>query len=465
MSDKLFTEFDPVSEAQWKQKIQYDLKGADYNETLITKTPSGIHIKPLYLPDSQVEMNLPSRATHDGGWYISQKIYCGNAAAANKKALDILNRGAEGLILDIPKADVDLEQLFDNLPAVGIQVHPRFMDLDFLDRLHKIAPNAYVHFDILHELGHRGNWFKNQKVDFEKHSKFLKNYKGYFSNITITTSHYQQAGATVVQELAYYAAHLHEYLNAYCHDASLQDDGIYSAFAKADKRINIDTTIGPDYFMQIAKYRAYRVITKSVGKLYDLNLEAYITATPSLRNKSLLDYNVNLLRTTTECMSAVLGGADTVHNLAYDAFFHKENEFGDRIARNQLLILKEEAYLNKVANVADGTYYINALTKELTEKAMQIFKEIEKAGGLVQSLFEGTIQRKTKESDTSEREKVQNGNQIMVGVNKFPNTAQPLQSEYEILPFQKIEHRKTLVTPISFKRLAEEIEKSEMPKK
>ncbi|KQC33784.1 methylmalonyl-CoA mutase [Nonlabens sp. YIK11] len=480
MKKRLFDDFTPVSEAAWKQKIQMDLKGADYNQTLVTPTPDGINIKPIYHSDSAVNIDIPSRGTQNNDWYISQKIYCGNARAANKKALNVLSRGAEGVLLDIPNPDIDLEVLLKDLPEVGLQVHPRFLDLDFLKKLHGFKPKAYVHLDILHQLAATGNWFTNQKSDYNHYADFLKSFEGYFSNITINTSTYQQAGATVTQELAYFAAHLNEYLNHYCDTSKEHDKDIYDAFLpdrqagpKAEtvtehgqsKRINIDTTIGSNYFMEIAKYRAYRILTKTLGNAYGIkDLGCYITATPSLRNKSLLDYNVNLLRTTTECMSAVLGGADTVHNLPYDAFFNKENEFGDRIARNQLLILKEEAYLNKVANAADGTYYINALTKELTEKALEIFKSIEKAGGFVQSLFEGTIQRKIKESDIAERDRLKKGEKTLVGVNKFPNAEAPLQKEYEILPFQKIKPRKALVTPIAAKRLAEELEKSQMPK-
>jgi len=464
MKKRLFEDFKPVSEAAWKQKIQMDLKGADYNETLVTPTPEGINIKPIYHQDSAPVMDIPHRGTQHNDWYISQKIYCGNARAANKKALNVLSRGAEGVLLDIPSAAIDLDVLLKDLPEVGIQVHPRFMDLEFLKKLYGLRPKAYVHLDPIHQLATDGNWFKNQDQDLKIHAAFLTSFDGYFSNITINTSKYQQAGATATQELAYYAAHLNEYLNHYCDTDKKHDEDVYIAFAKANKRINIDTSIGSNYFMEIAKYRAYRILTKTIGNAYGLNLSCYITATPSLRNKSLLDYNVNLLRTTTECMSAVLGGADTIHNLPYDAFFNKENEFGDRIARNQLLILKEEAYLNKVSNAADGAYYINALTKELTEKSLEIFKTIEQAGGFIQSLFEGTIQRKIKESDSIEREALKKGTKTLVGVNKFQNADLPLQKEYEILPFQKIEPRKTLITPINSKRLAEDLEKSQLPK-
>lgn len=468
MSSNLFEEFTGVSEAAFKQKIQYDLKGADYQETLLTATREGINIKPFYHSDSAPQINIPARST--AHWYISQKIYAGNAVAANKKARNILERGSEGVIFVIPNNTVNPSQLFLDLPEhAGLQVHTIFLDVDYLKAIHKIRPQAYVHIDIIYQLVYDGNWFENGKKDHENYGNFLALSPGFFSNITVNTATYQQAGATVTQELAYYAAHLNEYLNHYL-SGDKQYENMYSAFAKAAppqptapyKRINVDTAIGANYFMEIAKYRAYRIITKALGDIYEIDLTCYITAVPSARNKSLLDYNVNMLRTTTECMSAILGGADTICNLPYDAFFNKENEFSDRIARNQLRILKDEAYLDKISNPAAGSYYIDTLTQQLTDKALDLFKTIEKAGGFVQSIFNGTIQRKIKESATQEQQAFINGSEVKVGVNKYPNSSQPLQKEYAILPFQKINPRKTLVQPIVPKRLAEELEKQKL---
>ncbi len=460
MSKRLFKDFEPVTEAAWKQKIQMDLKGADYNDTLITNTAAGIDIKPMYHGDSAPQLQIPARATNN--WYISQKIYAGNATAANKKAKNVLSRGCEGVLFVIPHKDIDPVELLQDLPEHGIQIHPQFIDLDYIQKIHDVNPKAYVHLDIIHQLACDGNWFNNKSQDHETYAQFIKSFPGYFSQFTINTSIYQSAGATVTQELGYFAAHLNEYLNHYCDTEKGHDETLYNAFAKAEKRINIDTTIGSNYFMEVAKYRAYRIITRAIGNLYDLNLNCYITASPSLRNKSLLDYNVNLLRTTTECMSAVLGGADTVYNLPYDAFFNKENEFGDRIARNQLRILKDEAYLDKINNAADGSYYIDTLTKQLTEKALELFKTIEKAGGFVQSLFEGTIQRKIKESAAQELNDLGNGSKVLVGVNKYPNADLPLQKEYELFPFVKANPRKTLIQPIVPSRIAASTEKAQM---
>src|SRR5690606_4390425 len=211
--------------------------------------------------------------------------------------------------------------------------------------------------------------------------------------------------------------------------------------------------IGPNYFFEIAKIRALRKLYATLAKEYSVNETCHILAIPSKRNKTLYDYNVNILRSTTECMSAILGGADTVCNLPYDALYHKSNEFGERISRNQLLILKYESYFDAVSNPADGTYYIESLTDELAEKALQLFKEIEKGGGFLQQLKEGTIQKKIKESAEKEQQLFENGELKLLGTNYHPNKNDRMKEELQLFPFVKHNPVKTLIAPIIEKRI------------
>jgi methylmalonyl-CoA mutase len=169
-----------------------------------------------------------------------------------------------------------------------------------------------------------------------------------------------------------------------------------------------------------------------------------------------------MLRTTTECMSAILGGANAISNLPYDALYHKNNEFGDRISRNQLLVLKEESYFDKVNNPADGTYYIDTLTAQLAEKALELFKKMETKGGLITLLVDGTIQRKINESAQKEQELFDSGKEVLLGTNKYPNKEDRMKHDLELFPFVKQNARKTLVTPIIEKRLAEKLEQERL---
>ncbi len=161
-------------------------------------------------------------------------------------------------------------------------------------------------------------------------------------------------------------------------------------------------------------------------------------------------------------MSAILGGANAVSNLAYDALYHKDNEFGDRIARNQLLVLKNESYLDKVNNPADGSYYIESLTQQLAEKALVLFKDLEENGGFLKQLNDGTIQRKIQESAQKEQDLFDSGKEVLLGTNKYPNPHDLMKDDLELYPFVKINPRKTLITPIIEKRLAEKMEQERL---
>ena len=220
--------------------------------------------------------------------------------------------------------------------------------------------------------------------------------------------------------------------------------------------------VGSNYFFEIAKLRALRLLFSTLSKEYNHDLECNIMATPTKRNKTLYDYNVNLLRTTTECMSAILGNANYIANLPYDALYHKDNEFGDRIARNQLLILKHESYFDIVNNAADGSYYIEEITNQLAEKALVLFKEIEANGGFITQLIEGTIQRKISESAVKEQEWFDSGKEVLLGTNKHPNKNDRMKHDLELYPFVKQNPRKTLITPIIEKRLAEKMEQERL---
>ena len=168
-----------------------------------------------------------------------------------------------------------------------------------------------------------------------------------------------------------------------------------------------------------------------------LNDNLFILAHITKRNKAIYDYNVNMLRTTTECMSAALGGANAIYNMPYDALFHKNNEFGDRISRNQLLVLKHESYFDIVDNAADGSYYIESLTQQFAEKALEIFKQIEMGGGFVQQLFDGKIQQKIKDSASQEQQLFNDGKLSLIGTNKHPNKQDVMANDLQLYPFVK----------------------------
>src|SRR5690606_16374997 len=221
-------------------------------------------------------------------------------------------------------------------------------------------------------------------------------------------------------------------------------------------------SVSGNYFFEIAKLRAIRVLWENLISAYQISAELSIHSTPSKRNKTLYDYNLNMLRTTTEYMSAILGGSDRISFLPYDAVYHKDNEFSRRIARNQLLILKHESYFDTVNNPADGTYYIEELCRELCQKAFKLFKQLEKGGGFLSQLKSHQIQKKIKESASKENASFKKKSTVLVGTNFYENPQDKMSEDLELYPFVKTNSRKTLIEPIIERRLSEQLEKQRL---
>lgn len=451
MNKALFNQFDPVSAKAWKQKIQLDLKGADYNETLIWHSLEGIDVKPFYhsedLNDDQL-LDIPVRSS----WNICQDVCVKDADLANSEALTAIQKGAESVRFFVSDEDVDISILFKDI-VTPIHLKLEFLSTDFINKLDDYAKETgktiFTEIDIIGNLARTGNWFSNLKEDHENLDTIITNSKNLESVLCIDVSLYQNAGANIVQQLAYALSHLNEYLNHFN--------------SKLTSTITFKTAVGSNYFFEIAKLRALRVLWNTLSPEYLNNASnCHIITTPSKRNKTLYDYNTNLLRTTTECMSAILGGANTIDNISYDTIYHNKNEFGERIARNQLLILKHESYFDQVTNPTKGAYYIEELTTVIANKALQLFKDIEANGGFLKQLKEGTIQRKIKESAAKEQELFDNGNIVLLGTNKYQNQQDKMKHTIELHPFVENKPRKTLIEPIIERRLAEKIEKSRL---
>ena len=453
MKHSLFSEFDPISSKQWKQKIQFELKGEDYNDTLIWNSPENIKVKPFYNQDD-LPKNLPINPNAKG-FKICQNIFVYDLEKSIERALESIERGAESIIFTIENENIDVSKLLEKLPLETCEIYFNldFISVNYISKIETIAKSRnakiYCNLDPIGQLAKEGNWFKTEEKDNFETLNLISKLVRQSSIISINSSLYQNAGANRVQELAYSLAHANEYLNR---------------ISIINQPIVFKISVGTNYFFEIAKLRAYRILFDCIAKEYHPNLECHLLVSPTKRNKTIYDYNVNMLRTTTECMSAIIGGADAIANLPYDALYHKDNEFSDRIARNQLLILKNESYFDRVNNPADGTYYIESLTHQLAEKALILFKDIEANGGFLKQLKEGIIKRKIQESADKEQELFDSGKEVLLGTNKYANKDDKMKHDLELFPFVKVNPRKTLITPIIEKRVAEKIEQERLGK-
>jgi methylmalonyl-CoA mutase len=439
----LFDGFPPVSSKAWKQQIQYELNGADYG-SLVWESPEGIKVKPFYHADQDAALWQTGRS---GAFSICQEIFVHDIAKSARRAAESLTRGAESLKLTLG-AGADLSALFAALPEnTPVYLDMKFLSPDAAQQAASLAKSRNLKLRLLTDpIGHLaadGNWFPGS----DNFDALKKSDAGNLESfVSVDAALYQNSGADIVQQIAYGISHAIEYFNR----------------IEPLKPIVMQVAVGSDYFFEIAKLRALRLVHAEVAKTFGYPETLHILAMPTRRNKTIYDYNNNMLRTTAECMAAILGGADAIANLPYDALYHKSNEFGERIARNQLLILKNESHFDKVENAADGSYYIESLTGQLAEKALRLAKEIENSGGFLKLLREGTIQRKIAQSAEKEQESFDSGKTALIGINKYPNAKDRMKDDLELFPFVKQKARKTLVTPVIAKRLAEKAEKQRL---
>lgn len=448
MSSFLFDEFDPISPAAWKQKIQVDLKGDDYNETLLWQTREGIVVKPFYTKEDRKEypIQLPS-----GGFDSVQSFYIDHPTITNQLAKDALERGATGLYFKASKP-FDYKKVLSDIDTSNtlIYFHIDFLDATFTKEVAAYCKGSavYFHTDILGHLSKTGNWYHNLDKDHQILSEIVAAVP---KSIGISLSLFENAGATMVQQIAYSLAQANEYLEHFGPSIASQ--------------IHFHCSVGSHYFFEIAKLRALRVAWDALLTVHGApKTTPHILTTPSYRNKTLYDYNVNMLRTTSEAMSAVLGGSNAVCSLAYDAMYHKSNEFGERIARNQLLILQEESYFKEAQQSANGSYYIENITHQLATKAIELLKQLEKGGGYLSQLKKGIIQDKIAKAAQEEQEAFNTQQLELLGSNVLPNQEDRMKENLELYPFQKKNHTKTLLQPILTKRLAEDYEKLRLEK-
>lgn len=451
MATTLFDDFNPISSKQWKQKIQFELDGAEYNQTVIWNSPEDIQVKPFYHRDEFSK--AATVKTEASNFKICQNIFVYDIEKSIQRAINTIERGAENLRFTIQNEKTDIQKLLETLPLENriVYFNLNFISIDFVKVLDTISIQKkavfYCNMDPIGHFAREGNWFptsdKNNFETIEKIAKATTN----LSLLSIDLGLYQNAGANITQQIAYSLAHANEYLNR---------------LPNITKPFVFQVSVGTNYFFEIAKLRALRMLFKIIAHEYNPNIKCHLLVTPTKRNKTIYDYNVNMLRTTTECMSAILGGADSVANLPYDALYHKDNEFGDRIARNQLLVLKHESYFDKVDNPADGSYYIESLTTQLAEKSLKLFKDIEDDGGFLKLLNDGTIKKKIQESAAKEQELFDSKKEVLLGTNKYPNKEDKMKHNLELFPFVKIKPRKTLITPIIEKRLAEKLEQERL---
>ena len=484
MTDKkLFSEFPPVSTAQWEEQIAVDLKGADYEKRLVWRTNEGFPVRPYYRGEHLSQLGylnvLPAEFPYVRGkkldannWQVCQDFSIKNAGEANAKALDAIARGADAIGFSVcgkgVEQDIDVTTLLKDICTGCSPVHfdvginsAKTLEAVIKDAENKkCGPNGIrgsVFYDIFGRLavcgcfGASSNVVSSTIVNLLYMTKELEDYRV----IGVDAAYFQNAGATLVQELAYALAMGSEYL------ANLPNQ-TFSA-AQIAKRMHFRFAIGSNYFMEIAKLRAARLLWANIVKAFDADCgEAaymYIHGETAQWNMTLYDPYVNLLRTTTEAMSGAIAGVDALWVTPFDAAYRSPDAFSERIARNQQIVLKEEAYMSKIVDPSAGSYYIENLTASIAENAWKLFLEIEEEGGYVMAMKKGTIQAQVKESAEKRRAAVATRKETLLGTNQYANTNELMNDQIKSYRCAVSCTEEKIVEPIEPLRLGEGIEK------
>ncbi|MCD4694878.1 MAG: methylmalonyl-CoA mutase subunit beta, partial [Bacteroidales bacterium] len=459
ISDKneaLFSEFSAVSKQEWKDKIIQDLKGADYNKKLVWHTREGFDVEPIYssedLPDPGQLQDLPGNFPFkrgnktDNNWHIRQDIQVDDIKNANKKALDILMKGVTSLGFIInskfePSID-ELEKLCENIYADAVELN--FVcyhnSLKVVKDIEKLAKKynrqlykiyGSVDFDPLGQYALTGKFPNSEETSFDQAKQIIEaaGHLPNFKVITINGSYFHNSGSGIVQELAFSLAQGVGYLT------QLTERGL--SINQVAPRLKFQFAIGSNYFMEIAKLRAARLLWANIVKAYgpsdDSKTRIYIHSVTSNWNKTMYDSYVNMLRTTTEAMSGITGGTDSLTIHPFNSAYEETTEFSERIARNQQLLLKEESYIDKVADPAAGSYYIENLTQSIVNHAWKLFLEVQEKGGFLESFKAGFIQEQIKETARQRDLEIATRKKVLLGTNQYPNSTEFISEDFETL--------------------------------
>jgi len=454
MSDKkLFSEFPPVTTAQWEEQIAIDLKGGDYEKKLVWRTNEGFPVRPYYRRENLAGLKyleaLPGEFPYVRGkrkdandWQVCQDFTIYDTCEANTKALDAIARGADAIGFSVCgkglEQSIDMGVLLKDICSGCTPIHfdVGVNSAAFLEAVLKDAEgkkcgregvSGSMFYDPLGRLAVCGCFYENRDfpVDIVKNLFELVNGLKEYHIIGVDAAYFQNSGATLVQDLAYALAMGSEYL-------SLISAAGYPV-AEVARRIHFRFAIGSNYFMEISKIRAARLLWANIVKAFDpICSDAacmYIHGETAEWNMTLYDPYVNMLRITTEAMSGAIAGVDSLWVRPFDSSYRQPDTFSERIARNQQIILKKEAYMSKIVDPSAGSYYIENLTASVADNAWKLFLEIDEMGGYIAAMKKGFIQNQIKESAAKRRAAVVSRKETLLGTNQYANTGELMKDQ------------------------------------
>ena len=443
-SEKLFTEFPPVPTEKWEEVITADLKGADYERKLVWKTGEGFNVRPYYRAEnlegikflgSQAGEFPYVRGTHaHNRWRVHQTVSVVCPKEANAEALKILNAGVDSLGFCIASADfsaADLDTLLKDICIEAVEItfcgektaHVAELVLAKVEKEGIAKEDVRIAFCIdplVKGLSSKGDFCSpNGEKCIARIVELIHKTKEYkhVRIVTVAGQTFGNSGSTIVEELAFTLSAGHDYLVRLT-DAGLDVD-------QAARKLRFSFSVSSNYFMEIAKFRAARMlwanIVKGYGPAKNCACKMQIHAETSRWNQTVYDPYVNMLRGTTEAMSATIAGVHSLEVTPFDTSFENPTEFSKRIARNVELLLKNESHFDQVVDPAGGSYYVENLTQSIAAEAWKLFLEIEEKGGYTEAYKAGLIVERIKASAAAKDKNIATRRQTLLGANQYPN--------------------------------------------
>jgi methylmalonyl-CoA mutase len=439
MSTKnLFAEFSPVTRQQWVEKAIQDLKGADFDKKLVWNTYEGFSIQPFYTAEDVEPLKaftefVRSVQKTSSAWINYVEIPSGTPAQQQAEAIHGIQQGAAGLLFtvddpaafrfdevltSIDPASVHISFSLGSPSAPFIQNYFSYLKSRNIDLA---SVRGFCEADILenHITGKSG---LTEFSALAKHVQAAAQAPA-FSGLVIRSQSFADAGGNITQELAFTLNKFVQYISALTGEGLVAEQVIRQAY--------LQTAITGDYFPEIAKIRALRALVARIIHQYGVEPQLVpVLSTSSLWTKSRYDAYTNMLRNTTEAMSALAGGCDAL--LIRPHVPGHPDSFSTRMALNVSNILKAESYFDQVADAAAGSYYVEVLTHQLYEHALGLFKEIEQAGGFIRAFEQDIIQQKIKTVRERKLLDVATRKQVYIGVNQYADLAEKLSGHDQV---------------------------------
>lgn len=420
-TENLLQEFPPVSTEAWEEVILKDLKGADYSKKLIWKTEEGLALKPYYrakdirgleyLTAAPGEFPYARSARATANWRIREEIDMVDPEQANDAAQKAVAAGAEEISfrnIAVEHAS-DLGMLLANLEKTPVHFEEAGEPLIrlLIETLSKKQRPSTI----------STGWNPLENLTFA--AEVIRTAPSQLVAFTIHGEEFEESGATAVEEVGLMLAAAIDLISA----MQTRDVDVDRAAAS----ITFCFAIGGNYFFQIAKLRAFRMLWARAIESFGgskASAKARIHARTSRWNKTIYDPHVNILRGTTEAMSAVLGGADSISVAPFDECYKTPDEASRRLARNTQILLKEEALLSRVADPGAGSYCLEVITDFIASEGWKTMQAVEAAGGYSRALADGLIAQMLGKSSAAREKAVVSRRRVFTGTNQYANLSE-----------------------------------------